>query len=182
MLLTVGSPFRGRPATEPNYVASQEQQYTVLKFIIACGGFAVVILGVIVRAAVFPPKLLGTSHFDERTQTLCLLLKSKRATGPIHIYEINIPTTYRTTLRASPPNGFTESAQTFTPVYPYDGEQRELVEWKGNVEIRPRHRQEIRIPIGHLSPIDGSIQVSYEARLLVGSLGGWVFVAFKIAA
>ena len=153
----------------------------MIKFLLFYGGLFLAVSASILRALVWPPKIIGHTIVDQDNFHLVLTLRTKRSLQPIRIYNITVPTEYANLLELSPPKEFIEDSDTYIGGYLFDGEKRELLDWNGDTTVNPRQSIEVRIPINNLVPMHGTIQITYEVRHFVCSLGGSNFIPFAIA-
>src|SRR5581483_1073657 len=121
----------------------------MIKYLAFYGGWALALLGTIAFLLLFRPKLGVRIFCDEAAGTIRCELRVSRSFHPMTVYYIWIPVDYVEALGASPPARFREEADRVIPEWAYDGARRELVVWKGRLNIPSGTTIELSIPARH---------------------------------
>jgi hypothetical protein len=158
------------------------QRVPLLKFLLFYGGMLAALLGTIFVWIIWRPKLIAETSFDEANRILRCTLRAARTFKPIQVRGIILPTEYVKALGASPPKGFKQD-RTWIPAHRlYDDARRELVSWKGQMEIDRGKSVELVIPCDSPNPIPGTMEISYEYFGLggVALMHTWINVPLSV--
>jgi len=140
----------------------------MIKLILFYGG---ILLCVVVTFAIWiirPPKLRVCVVCDEQDRVIRCSLKVSRSFGSMRVTGLWIPTEYMQALGAVPPVGFKEQPDRFVPGWLYDGAKREVVEWRGRLDIPKGAVIELSMPAKHPTAISGTLCFRYEYRGVAG--------------
>jgi hypothetical protein len=148
----------------------------MIKFLAFYGGWALALMGTLVFLLLFRPRLRVRTSCDEAAGMIRCELRVARSFHPITVYFIWIPVEYVEALGASPPARFREEPDRVIPEWAYDGARRELVVWKGRLNVPSGTTVQLSIPARRPKALSGSLVFLYECRGLagVGILGTWV--------
>ncbi|HXB60940.1 MAG TPA: hypothetical protein VNU95_15305 [Candidatus Acidoferrales bacterium] len=91
-----------------------------------------------------------------------------RTFSPVFVSSILMPIEYARLLAASPPAGFEELAGRQVTGFLFDGEQREIVFWKGRLPVPKGQTVELDIPAKNPAAVSGSLHFSFEYRGVAG--------------
>lgn len=148
----------------------------MIKFLLFYGGiFGAVVVTVLVELF-WRPQLIGRAICEESNQRIRCLFRTRRTLRPIRIKGIWIPVEYVEALDASPPKDFGKKPNRMTPVWPYDGKQREVLIWNGCLDLKRGKTGELVIPAKNPKAVSGTLHFSYEYRGVAGVVMASSFV------
>jgi len=142
----------------------------ILKLVIFYGGALAALMATVFLWLFWRPKLKVEVMCDDSARMIRCAVRATRTLSPITLTRIWIPVEYAEALGASPPGGFREKFDRFTPTWPYDSAKREIIVWSGRLEVARGQTIDLSIPANHPKAISGTLQLFYEYRGLGGVL------------
>lgn len=140
----------------------------MIKILVFYGGILAALLATIIIWLIRPPKLNVRVVCDDVGQAIRCSLRPSRTFSSIRVCSIWLPVEYVKALGASPPVGFKEQAERFVPAWLYDDAKREVVEWRGRLDIPKGAVIELSVPSKHPKAVSGTLCFHYEYRGAAG--------------